>query len=600
MQKNARMMTIKRSKEENIATVLRLFDYLKGHRVALFGAICLTFLSNYFNLLAPKLIENAVALIDVTPSKIDLQAVYRFAWVMLLFYVLSYFLSMLLSYIMMKFGENIGHSLRQATFQKFHKLPVQYFDTHQTGDVISRFTYDVDMVSSSLGQNYVSFSTSIITLIGSFYMMAITNLTLMSSFFITVPVSLFFGIYWTKKVRKYHRTKAEEMGNLNGYIEDKITGHKTVKIYGQEKNVVAKLREKNEIWGKAYYNSEFLGGAVLRNTLTLVTTATTALLYVHSCLLLLQQQITLAEISGFILYAKMFTGIVNEITTIMADIQASLAAADRVFEFIDEKEEVPDRVGAKVLENPQGNVSLESVTFYYDAHRTILKDVTIEGKENQVIAIVGHTGAGKTTLIQLLMRFYDPASGTIAFDGHDILDITRKSLRSSYAMVLQDTWLFGGTIFENIVYGQSEATMEDVVKVSKAIGLHPHIERLSEAYDTMISENTVNISQGQKQLITIARAMLLDAKVLILDEATSNIDTLTEVAIQNSMKTLMKGKTSFVIAHRLSTVRNADCIVLLEQGEIIESGTHETLLSLNGQYAKLYNAQFEVVSHIAT
>lgn len=595
MQKNARMMTIKRSKEENIATVLRLFEYLKGHRTALFGAICLTFLSNYFNLLAPKLIENAVALIDVTPSEIDLKAVYRFAWVMLLFYVLSYFLSMLLSYIMMKFGENIGHSLRRATFQKFHKLPVQYFDTHQTGDVISRFTYDVDMVSSSLGQNYVSFSTSIITLIGSFYMMAITNLTLMSSFFITVPVSLLFGIYWTKKVRKYHRTKAEEMGNLNGYIEDKITGHKTVKIYGQEKNVVAKLCEKNWIWGKAFYNSEFLGGAVLRNTLTLVTTATTALLYVHSCLLLLQQQITLAEISGFILYAKMFTGIVNEITTIMADIQASLAAADRVFEFIDETEEIPDREGARVLENPQGNVSLESVTFHYEAHRTILKDVTIEGKENQVIAIVGHTGAGKTTLIQLLMRFYDPVSGAIAFDGHDILDITRKSLRSSYAMVLQDAWLFGGTIFENIVYGQSEATMEDVLTVSKAIGLHPHIERLPKAYDTMISENTVNISQGQKQLITIARAMLLDAKVLILDEATSNVDTLTEVAIQNSVKTLMKGKTSFVIAHRLSTVRNADCIVLLDQGEIIESGTHETLLSLDGQYAKLYNAQFEVV-----
>ncbi len=294
----------------------------------------------------------------------------------------------------------------------------------------------------------------------------------------------------------------------------------------------------------------------------------------------------------------MFTGIVNEITTIMADIQSSLAAADRVFDFIDESEEIPDNVNARNLENPIGNISLNNVSFKYDEHRDILKDINIYGEENKVIAIVGHTGAGKTTLINLLMRFYDSTAGEITFDNKNIMDITRKSLRSSYAMVLQDAWLFGGTILENIAYGNTNCTLEDVIKVSRAVGLHEHIELLPNKYDTIITENTVNISEGQKQLITIARAMLLDAKVLILDEATSNVDTITEVKIQESMKTLMKGKTSFVIAHRLSTVRNADSIIVLDQGEIIEQGTHQELLSLDGSYASLYNSQFEVLENM--
>lgn len=598
MRKNVRMMEIKRSRKENLATSKRLFEYLKEYKMAVFGAILLTFLSNYFALLAPKLMEGAIAFLDAPIGEIDLEGVYWFGGLMLLFYGASYVLSMFLSYVMMKFGQNIGHSLRKITFAKFEKLPIQYFDTHQTGDVISRFTYDIDMVSSSLGQNFVSFSTSIITLFGSFYMMATNNLTLMASFFITVPISLILGIFWTKKVRKYHRKKAEEMGNLNGYIETKITGHKTVQIYGQEKNVLNQLKERNEIWAKAFYDSEFLGGAVLRNGLTFVTTATTALLYVHSCILLLYGQITLAEISSFVLYAKMFTGIVNEITTIMTDIQASLAAVDRVFEFMDEVEELADQEEAVVLEDVKGEVSLQNVHFYYDKSRAILKNITVEAKENQVIAIVGHTGAGKTTLINLLMRFYDRTEGTISLDGVDILDMKRKNLRSSYAMVLQDTWLFGGTIFENIIYGNDKATLEEVIQISKSIGLHTHIELLPKQYDTIISENTVNISQGQKQLITIARAMLLEAKVLILDEATSNVDTLTEMNIQNSMKTLMQGKTSFVIAHRLSTVRHADLILVLDQGEIIEQGTHESLLQQNGTYAGLYHAQFDVLENM--
>lgn len=589
MKMNARLTVVKRSKEENFSTILRLIDNLKEYRFALIGGLLLTILSNSFNLTAPKLIEKCVGFMELPPNEIDLYEVFSFALIMLAFYIATYLLSILLSYVMMKLGQLIGYKLRKNAFNKFEKLPVSYFDTHQTGDIISRFTYDIDMVSSSLGQNFVSFATSMITLFGSFSIMMTINLNLMASLFVTIAISLSLGAYWVKKVRGFHIEKSIKMGELNGYIEDKITGHKTIKIYGQEKNILAKLKEKNIEWAIAHYNSEFKGGNLFRNGLNFVTNSSTATLYVHSSILYLSGDITLAQISSFILYAKMFTGIVNELTFVLADLQSALAAADRVFDFLDEDEELADEITAKTLQNCTGNVDINNVSFSYNSKREILKNISFNAKENNIIAIVGHTGAGKTSLINLLMRFYDPTSGNITFDNTDINNIKRNSLRNNCAMVLQDPWLFGGTIFENIVYGKNGATLDEVITITKAISLHSHIEKLPDKYDTVITEMTVNISQGQKQLITIARAMLLDAKVLILDEATSNVDTLTEVMVQDAMKTLMRNKTSFVIAHRLSTIRNADNIIVLDKGQILEQGNHAQLLAKNGYYSTLYS-----------
>ncbi|MFI3209627.1 MAG: ABC transporter ATP-binding protein [Peptostreptococcaceae bacterium] len=586
----------KRSGKQNISTFVKLTNYLKKYRVALFFAVILTISYNVLSLMAPKVIESAISLIEV--EEVDLQKVFSFCGFMLIFYISSYILRVLLSLSMMKFGQNIGYSLRKDAFDKFEKLPLKYFDTNQTGDIISRFTYDIDTVSSSIGQSFINFVTSMFTLIGSLFMMTGTNMELMLSFFITIPISIGLGFVWTMKVRSFHREKSKKMGELNGYIEDKITGYKTVRIYGQQNNILEKLKIKNNEWAKAHFKSEFMGGGVLRSGLLFVTNITTSLLYVHSCILFLDSKITLAEVSSFILYAKMFTGILNELTFIIADLQTSLAAADRVFDFMEQKEEKPDNVDAINLEKPVGKVSLKNVSFSYDKNREILKDLNLEVEEGKVVAIVGHTGAGKTTLINLLMRFYHPTSGEITLDNINIENLTQKSLRSSCAMVLQDAWLFGGTIFDNIVYGRENTTLDEVIDICKKISLHEYILTLDKGYDTLITENTVNISQGQKQLITIARAMLLDAKILILDEATSNVDTLTELSIQNSMKTLMKDKTSFVIAHRLSTVRNADIILVMDQGQIIERGSHEQLLNVkDGTYSKLYNSQFEEIDN---
>ncbi len=586
----------KRSGKENVKTLSKLYSYIKGYKLFLIGAVVLTILSNIGNLVAPKLIENSVAIIESGLASENLHDLLNFCILMIAFYVITYFLSIILSYTMIKFGQNVGSILRKSAFQKFDKLPVSYFDTHQTGDVISRFTYDIDMVAGSIGGTFVNFATSTITLVGSFVMMLSLNFTLMTSFFITIPISLILGGVWAKKVRAYNKEKSVKIGELNWYVEDKISGHKTIKVYSQEKNIIAKFLKKNEDWGVAQYNAEFKGAGILKGGLQFVTQLTTAFLYIHGVVLLINGEITLAEITAFVLYAKMFTGIVNELSIILADLQIALATADRVFDFIEEPEEKQDKEDAIVLENPKGDVSVKEVSFGYDKHREILKEVNIEAKSNKVIAIVGHTGAGKTTLINLLMKFYHTSSGGIYFDGVNIEDLTKKSLRSSCTMVLQDTWLFSGTIYENIAYGKENATRKDVEKVAKAVSLHNYIMSLPNGYDTVINEGSMNISAGQKQLITIARAMLLDAKILILDEATSNVDTLTEINVQKSMSELMKNKTSFVIAHRLSTIKNADTILMFENGQIIESGTHEELLSLNKNYAKLYYSQFDVVA----
>ncbi len=585
-----------RTRKQNYSTLVRLSKYVAKYKFAIVGAFALTLLSNAFSLYAPQLTEQVISMIEMPIAQINLNNVFSFGGVMVAFYIATFLLSILLSYVMLRLSQNIGHSLRRDTFKKFDKLPVSYFDTHQTGDTISKFTYDIDIVSASLGNNFISICTSIITLVGSLVMMIISNFTLMTSVFIAIPISIAIGAFWTIKVRGFHREKSKKFGELNGFVEDKVTGHKTIKIYGQLDNILRKFKIKNDDWGKAHYKSEFAGGGSLRAGLMFVSNITTATIYVHGCFMLLSGSITLAEISAFILYAKMFTGVLNEINFILADIQSSLAASDRVFAFLDEKEEKQDNERATNLENIKGKVQFTGANFSYNADRKILKDININVKEDEVIAIVGSTGAGKTTLINLLMRFYHANSGGIYIDGVSIENMNIRNMRKSVAMVLQEAWLFGGTIFDNITYSKPNATKEEVIEITKSISLHDTIMALPKGYDTVINESSVNISAGQKQLITIARVMLLNAKILLLDEATSNVDSLTELDIQTSMKKLMKGKTTFVIAHRLSTVRNADRIVVLENGEIIEIGTHEELLDNGKNYAKLYNSQFENIT----
>ena len=587
-------MVPKRNKEENVKTLKRLYSYIKNYKVFLFGGIILTVLSNIGNLLAPKLVEICIDKIEKTLPNVDMTKVLSIAGLMLSFYIVTYILSILLSTTMLKLGQSIGYELRKATFLKFDRLPVSYFDTNQTGDVISRFTYDVDMISSSIGQTYVSFATSMITLIGSFYMMVTQNPVLMISFVITVPASICFGKYMSKKARTYNREKSKKTGELNGFVEDKISGYKAIKVYSQQSNIMKKFTQKNNDWALANYNSEAKARGFLVSGTQFITQLATVLIYIHSAYLLYHSKITLAQISSFILYSKMFTEIVNELSYLIADLQISLATADRVFDLIDEEEEKNDDETSIDIDDFKGEVSIKNVGFMYDSNRKILNNINIEAKPNNIVAIVGHTGAGKTTLINLLMRFYHVNEGSISFDGHNIENLSKKSLRSACAMVLQDTWLFSGTIFENIAYGKENTTLEEVIEVAKAVSLHEYVTSMPNGYDTLITEDSVNISQGQKQLITIARAMLLNSKILILDEATSNVDTLTEINVQNAMKELMRNKTTFVIAHRLSTIKNANSILLFENGEIVERGNHEELMDLDEKYAKLYNSQFEM------
>ncbi len=588
----------KRSTKENFSTLKRLASYLNKYHFLIFFILILTLLSNAFNLIAPKFIEKIISMIETNTSSIDLYQILSFALIMLLFYIISFILSVFLSYIMLHLGQNIGYKLRENAFNKFATLPVSYFDKHSVGDTMSRFTYDIENLSNSLGQNFIALSTSLITLIGSFVMMMSINFHLMAAIFIAIPIGTAYGIFWSIKVRALHRKKSQKLGELSGFIEDKISGHRTLKVYGQVENILEKLKIKNNEWGQAHYRSEFIGNGSLRSGLQFVSNLTNVIVYTQSCFMLLSSQITLAEISAFLLYAKMFTGILNHITFVLADIQSNMAAADRVFNFIDTKDEKQDNENSIILKEIKGDMRINKLSFQYDDEREILKDINFEVKPQEIIAIVGHTGAGKTTLINLLMRFYHASKGTITLDGISIEDININEFRKSCAMVLQDSILFSGTIFENIAYAKPDTNLEEVIEVAKAASLHDFILSLPHGYDTMIHENSMNISAGQKQLITIARVMLLNSKILLLDEATSNVDSLTELQIQESMSKLMQGKTVFVIAHRLSTVKNADRIIVLENGKIIEHGTHEELLKNAKHYANLYNSQFKNLQKI--
>ena len=582
--------------------MLRLGGYILQCWPLFLLAVLLTLASNQLSLMGPKYSGDAIDAI-AAESGVNFDAVWENVGRMLVCYAASAILSYLLAILMIRLSQRIVYTMRKQLFEKLTSLPVSYFDTHTTGDIISRISYDIDTVNASLSQDLVQVMTSIYTVIGSLVFMWQISRPLIAVFAITVPASIFFTRFRSKRVRPLFHMRSQKLGELNGYAEEMLSGGSTIRAYGREDEISKRFAERNREAMDAYYNAEYYGAA-LGPSVNFINNLSISLVMIFGGMLYMFSQsgaaapgslffITLGGVAQFVQYSRKFAGPINEFANILNEFQSAFAAAERIFRIIDEQPEAADAPGALELSNVQGRVEVENVDFGYTPEKPILKALSVNAKPGQTIAIVGPTGAGKTTIINLLMRFYDVNSGRILVDGNEIRDVRRDSLRRAYTMVLQDTWLFCGTIFENIVYGRENATMEEVRAAAKSARIDSYIERLPDGYNTMLSDDGVNISKGQRQLITIARAMLSDTSMLILDEATSNVDSRTEIKIQQAMNELMRGRTCFVIAHRLSTVQDADLILVLKDGRVIESGTHDELVKLGGFYGSLYNSQFE-------
>ena len=565
--------------------------YVYHYKWMLAIAILLTIASNMFALLGPMLSGYAIDAIEPGKGFVVFEKVFYYAGWMIVFYIISSILSYILSILMINLSQKIVRKMREDVFTKLVDLPVGYFDRNQAGDIISRISYHIDTINTSLSTDVVQIFASVIAVFGSLIMMIIISPRLVLVMLITIPLSLLYTRYMAKKVRPLFRRRSAKLGELNGFVEEMVSGQKTIKAYAAEHSVMSRFDNLNKETVDAYYKAEYYG-SMTGPTVNFINNLSLSLITVFGAILYLFGQMTLGNISSFVQYSRKFSGPINEAANIISELQ-SAAAAERVFKLMDEKPEPLDQEGAEELTEVTGDVNLQEITFGYLPEMTIIKKLNLHAKPGSLTAIVGPTGAGKTTIINLLMRFYDVWEGSILVDGKETRDLTRKSLRKAYAMVLQDTWMFQGTIFENIAYGKEAATMEVVVTAAKLTGMHSYIKRLPQGYDTIVNEDGINISKGQKQLLTIARAMLLDAKMLILDEATSNVDTRTEIKIQKAMRKLMEEKTCFVIAHRLSTIQGADNILVLDQGNVVEQGTHKELMEKQGFYYRLYNSQFE-------
>ena len=572
-------------------TLLRLCKYLMRYKWGLLLAVLLTVGSNLFALVGPELSGRAIDAIQPGKGLVQMEVVRYFAGRMALFYVASSVMDYLLNVLMIAISRRITYQMRKDIFTRLADMPVGYFDTHATGDIISRISYDTDTINASLSSDLVQIFASVITIVVSLYKMLTIQASLVLVFLVTVPLSILITRRITKKTHPLFQLRSRKLGELNGFVEEMISGQKTLKAYNQEENTLDELDDINGQAVEAYYQSEYQTAA-MGPSVNFIHNLSLTLISVFGTMLYMGGKMTVGDISSFVLYSRKFSGPIREIADIFNELQSSVAAAERVFRIIDEPVEPADRADARVLAGVQGRVQLEHVSFGYTPERTVLKDFSLEARPGQLIAIVGPTGAGKTTLINLLMRFYDPQSGVIRVDGQEIPGLTRSSLRLAWSMVLQDTWLFYGTIAENIAYGRPGATREEIEAAARAAHIHNFITRLPQGYDTILTDDAANISKGQKQLLTIARAMLMDSPMLILDEATSNVDTRTEMVVQQAMRELMQGKTCFVVAHRLSTVRSADRILVVRDGNVVESGTHPELMARKGFYWELYQAQF--------
>ena len=573
----------------------RLWQYLGRNRAMLALALALSIGSSLLSLYGPKLSGRAINAIDLGAGQVDFDTVFRCAIFMAICYACSAGLTYLLNGVMIHLSRTVSRQMRHDIFENLTSLPVGFFDRYQTGDLISILTYDVDTVNQSLSSDLLQILQSVVTVTVSFFMMMSIAPELEIVFFVTIPATIWFTRWLAGRVRPLFRKRSGKLGALNGFVEEMLSGQKTIRAYGREEAVLEKFDEKNTEAVDAYTVAE-ANGTVTGPCVNFINNVSLAMVCLLGSMLFLQGKLGLGDLSSFVQYSRKFSGPINEVANIIAELQSAFAAAERVFSLIDAEPEAPDAVGAKELTEVRGDVELRHVDFGYEPGKPIIQDLSFHAKPGSLTAIVGPTGAGKTTIINLLMRFYDVDAGEILLDGQDIRTLTRDSLRRAYTMVLQDTWLFHGTIFDNIAYGKPGATMEEVVAAAKAAHIHGYISRLPQGYDTILSDNGSSISKGQKQLLTIARAMLLDAHMLILDEATSNVDTRTEEKIQRSYRSLMAGKTCFVIAHRLSTIRSADHILVLNGGQVVEQGTHESLMAEKGFYYDLYQAQFDSVA----
>ena len=572
-------------------TILRLFQTMLHERALFVLALGLTLAGNLLGLVGPSLAGEAIDAIGA-PGGIAWNVIARKCALMLACYAGSALLSYLLSLLMIHNSRGVVYRMREQAFDRLMRLPVGFYDRNPSGDIISRISYDVDTVNTSLSNDIVQILSTVVTVVGSLGFMVAISPKLLLVFCVTVPLSFYAARRRATVTKPLFRARSRKLGELNSLVEEQLSGLTTLRAYCREDATIDKFDAINEEAVEAYYQSEY-EGSVVGPLVNFINNLSLALVSVFGALLFCAGQMTIGSISSFILYSRKFSGPINEAANVFAELQSALAAAERVFALIDEPIEPEDAPDARALTQVEGHVELDHVTFGYEENQPILRDFCVDAKPGRLIAVVGPTGAGKTTLISLLMRFYDAQQGCIRVDGSDVHGLTRDSLRAAYAMVLQDTWLFHGTVYENLAYGNDRATREQVVAAAKAAHADGFIRRLPQGYDTLLTDDGANISKGQKQLLTIARAMLLDSRMVILDEATSNVDTRVEKLIQKAMRRLMAGKTCFVIAHRLSTIESADEILVVNHGEIVEHGTHRELMEKQGFYYNMYRAQFE-------
>ena len=583
-------------------TIKKLMKYLSEYKIGLIFVLLFAIGSTIFNIAGPKILGKATTEIFTGlvgkvsgSSGIDFEKIAHILIFLMYLYVTSAIFSFIQGYIMTGVSQKLTYRLRKEISEKINRMPVNYFDTRTHGEVLSRVTNDIDTLSQSLNQSATQIITSFTTIIGVLIMMLSISPLMTLVALLILPISLGLISTIVKRSQRHFKNQQEYLGHVNGQVEEVYGGHNIVKAFNKEADVIKEFDETNEILYQSAWKSQFFSGMMMP-IMQFVGNLGYVAVAILGGYLAIKKTIEVGDIQSFIQYVRNFTQPITQVAQVANMLQSTAAASERVFEFLEEEEEDQFAQNPVSVEGLEGNVEFDHVHFGYNADKIIINDFSAKVKQGQKIAIVGPTGAGKTTMIKLLMRFYDVNSGAILIDGHNLKDFNRGELRQMFGMVLQDTWLFHGSIKENIRYGKLDATDEEVIEAAKAAHVHRFVQTLPNGYDMELNEEASNVSQGQKQLLTIARAILADPKILILDEATSSVDTRTEVRIQKAMDNLMRGRTSFIIAHRLSTIRDADLILVMKDGDIIEQGNHEELLKQNGFYAELYNSQFEKTS----